>query len=59
MIHYSPKWDLSTIPLDKLKAEWARRARAKRQYKLKCECGTCPTCKGREKVRTHRSNHGK
>jgi hypothetical protein len=28
---WNDKWDLSTVPLDKLKQEWARRTQAQRE----------------------------
>lgn len=54
---YSERWDLTTIPDDKLKSEKARRNSAKRKTHsggrngrpLKCECGKCETCLRRAK----------
>lgn len=53
-MNYRETWDLSTIPDDKLNAEFSRRRASKREYAAKCSCGKCKTCLARERMRLYR-----
>ncbi|MFL6465546.1 MAG: hypothetical protein ACJ73N_14195 [Bryobacteraceae bacterium] len=57
-MEYSPEWDLSTVPLDKLKSEWARRNAL---LPRESQCGhkpeqpdVCQLCYDRKRQRDYR-----
>jgi hypothetical protein len=56
---WNPTWDLTTIPDELLKREWARRNSLRRRVRRggrapSCLCGECETCRRREKMRRYR-----
>jgi hypothetical protein len=57
-MRFSPSWDLSTIPLDKLKSEWARRCAAKASHPIKHDPTTEAERKRQREYRRERRKRG-